>query len=427
MSEIEIVGLAGGSLALVALLVAAYLNGHHNGRNLHQIQEAARPQSKDKLDPSFVLEVMEDGVVMVDSQGVIRLFNPAAQRITGWSASEVVGLDFHSVLSLVNEHSQAYQPADHPFSKVLQTNQPAHDSKAVLTTRNGKQVPISLIVSPVSTTGQSGAVGVFRDITREKAEESERAEFISTASHEMRTPIASIEGYLSLVLNNKTGKIDANSRTYLTKAHTATQHLGQLFQDLLTTTRAEDSRLASKLQAVDVSAVIADTIEQTKQSADKKNLGLHYLASGETPSSGKVIKPLFFVKADPDRLKEVLQNLLDNAIKYTNAGSVTVKLTGDDSVVQIQISDTGSGIPAEDVPHLFQKFYRVDNSMTREVGGTGLGLFICRKILELYDGRIWVESRVGKGSTFFVNLPRLKNTGVNSSQTTPVVIQSQAS
>ncbi|HET7320555.1 MAG TPA: ATP-binding protein, partial [Candidatus Saccharimonadales bacterium] len=97
----------------------------------------------------------------------------------------------------------------------------------------------------------------------------------------------------------------------------------------------------------------------------------------------------------------------DNAVKYTDNGKVTIGLTGDNQVVQFYVRDTGPGIPAEDIPHLFQKFYRVDNSTTRTIGGTGLGLFICRKIVELYQGRVWVESAVGKGSTFFINLPRL--------------------
>lgn len=424
MNNTEIIILvASGSLVAIILLVAAYLNGHHNGRRVN-LAVPAPPQPKEQFDPGFVLNVMEDGVVMVDTQGVVRLFNPAAGRIVGWKPEEVIGLDFHSILPLVNEHGQTYPPASHPFEKVLQTNQVARDSKTTLISRSGKQVPISLIVSPASPVAASGAVAVFRDITKEKAEESERAEFISTASHEMRTPIASIEGYLSLVLNGKNVKLDSSSRSYLDKAHSATQHLGQLFQDLLTTSRAEDSRLISKPESVDISKVVTEAIESTKQAAEDKSLGLHYLTSGEAPVKGKVIRPVFYVRADPDRLKEVLQNLLDNAVKYTAAGSVTVRLTGDKSVVQIQISDTGPGIPAEDISHLFQKFYRVDNSMTRGVGGTGLGLFICRKILELYDGRIWVESHLGKGSTFFVNLPRLASDRATPSQTPPTVVQS---
>jgi signal transduction histidine kinase len=136
------------------------------------------------------------------------------------------------------------------------------------------------------------------------------------------------------------------------------------------------------------------------------------LGSGKTidaSESSKVVRPLYYVQADPERLREVITNLFDNAVKYTESGKVTIGLTGDDKVVQFYVRDTGHGIPAEDIPHLFQKFYRVDNSATRTIGGTGLGLFISRKIIELYGGRVWVTSELDKGSTFYINIPRLNN------------------
>jgi signal transduction histidine kinase len=113
----------------------------------------------------------------------------------------------------------------------------------------------------------------------------------------------------------------------------------------------------------------------------------------------------------------VITNLFDNAVKYTPEGKVSIGLTGNDQVVQCYVKDTGPGIPAADVPHLFQKFYRVDNSATRTIGGTGLGLFISRKIVELYSGRVWVESELGKGSTFYINLPRLSTERASQLQT----------
>ncbi len=123
--------------------------------------------------------------------------------------------------------------------------------------------------------------------------------------------------------------------------------------------------------------------------------------------TAKVVRPLYYVLVDPDRLREVITNLFDNAVKYTPEGKISLGITGNDQVVQCYVKDTGPGIPADDLPHLFQKFYRVDNSATRTIGGTGLGLFICRKIVELYSGRIWAESELGKGSSFYINLPRL--------------------
>ncbi|MGH7238195.1 MAG: sensor histidine kinase, partial [Candidatus Saccharimonadales bacterium] len=130
-------------------------------------------------------------------------------------------------------------------------------------------------------------------------------------------------------------------------------------------------------------------------------------ADANYQNANQVLKPLYYTLADPDRLSEVMTNLFDNAVKYSEKGKISIGLTGNDKLVQFYIRDTGAGIPAEDLPHLFQKFYRVDNSATRTVGGTGLGLFICRKIIELYSGQIWVESKEHQGSTFFINLPRL--------------------
>jgi signal transduction histidine kinase len=159
-------------------------------------------------------------------------------------------------------------------------------------------------------------------------------------------------------------------------------------------------------------AYLQQLTEELRFAADKKNLGVDFAAGVSNiinagADSGKVIRPLYYVMCDPDRMREVVTNLFDNACKYTDRGKISIGLTGNNEVVQFYIRDTGSGIPGEDVGHLFQKFYRVDNSATRTIGGTGLGLFICRKIVELYQGRIWVESKLGQGSTFFINLPRI--------------------
>ncbi len=369
-----------------------------------------RVMKNERLSSDFILSAIEDGVVMVGDDGQINLFNPAASHITGWPAAEAVGLDFRSVLTLLDAQGKPYPSENHPVGKTLATGIPSRDSKSVLRTKSGKHIPVSIIVSPVIENEKpaGSVIGVFRDITKEKAEESQRSDFISTASHEMRTPIAAIEGYLALALNEKIAKMDDNARKYLVKASDSTHHLGALFQDLLTSSKAEDGRLVSYPVVAEIGEIVEQAADAGKFNAKSKGLDLRLVVSGDQEkSTGQVIRPLYYAFVDPNRLREVLQNIIDNAIKYTMEGSVTLRLTGDSTVVQIQVQDTGPGIPPEDVPHLFQKFYRVDNSMTRSVGGTGLGLFISRKIIEMYNGRIWVESQVDKGSTFFINLPRL--------------------
>ncbi|HEX7633438.1 MAG TPA: ATP-binding protein [Candidatus Saccharimonadales bacterium] len=364
-----------------------------------------------------IINSIGDGVILIDDQMTVQLLNPSASAICGWPVDEATGISVQSVMKLVNEKGEALAQGDNPFQKVFQSDQPLHDNNTFLVNREGKQIPLSLSLSPLMNTEKqvTAAVAVFRDVAEERAEEKQRADFISTASHEMRTPVAAIEGYLALALNDKVATIDNRARDYLEKAHTSTQHLGQLFQDLLTSAKAEDGRLTSHPKVVDMGSFAEQLVNDLRFSADKKGLQLEFKhgSSGSTINATqatkgeKVISPIYYAYVDPDRLREALTNLFDNAVKYTPEGKITVGLTGDEQVVQCYIADTGPGIPAEDVPHLFQKFYRVDNSATRTIGGTGLGLFITRKIVELYGGRIWVESELGKGSSFYINLPRL--------------------
>lgn len=375
-------------------------------------KSAKRGPKGSALNSDFILDAIQDGVVMVDRNNVIQTFNPAAASISGWAAQEAAGLDYRNVLQLIDDKGEPLAPAIHPFTQALATAQSIRDSHALLATKAGKPMPISLIVSPVlDTAGQptGSVVGVFRDIAKETEEEKQRSDFISTASHEMRTPLAAIEGYLSLALNPKVSKIDENARKLLVKAQMSTTHLGELFRDLLTSSKAEDGRLISYPAVVEIGEMLEQVSEASRFHAQEKNLTLQYNISGNANEAGKTVRPLYYAYVDPNRVREVFQNIIDNAIKYTMEGGVEVRLTGDVNVTQIQVKDSGAGIGPDDIPHLFQKFYRVDNSTTRTVGGTGLGLFICRKIIELYNGRIWVESELGKGSTFFINLPRLNS------------------
>jgi PAS domain S-box-containing protein len=367
----------------------------------------------EKQQLEVIFNSIDDGVILVDDQGVINLFNPGASTITGWTAKDAKGIDVKTVIKLVDDKGQLYEESFNPFAKVFKVGQTVRDNKAHLLTRSNKQISLSVSVFPL--VGQNdkvtSAVAIIRDVEGEKQEEARQADFISTASHEMRTPVAAIEGYLALALNNKVATIDNRARDYLEKAHSSTQHLGTLFQDLLTSAKAEDGRMTSHPKVIEIGAFLRQLTEDLRFGAEKRGLHSEFvLGSGKlikATKGEKEIIPLYYVNVDPDRLREVVTNIFDNAVKYTPAGKITIGLTGDNQVVQFYIRDTGPGIDSEDVPHLFQKFYRVDNSATRTIGGTGLGLFICRKIVELYNGRIWVESELGKGSSFYINLPRL--------------------
>jgi len=366
-----------------------------------------------------IIDTIEDGVVLIDSQQQIVLMNPAAGALCGWAADDAAGISAATVIKFVVEKGEPVPDDKNPLLEVFKTGESIKDNNIFLLTRDNKQISAALNVSPLidKQATVNAAVMVIRDVTKERAEEQQRADFISTASHEMRTPVAAIEGYLSLALNTKVANVDSRARDYLEKAYSSTKHLGKLFQDLLTSAKAEDGRLTSHPTVFELGDFLEKLTSDLKLVADKSGLGVEFRTSSDTSivatsdavGGERVIRPLYYVRADADRLREVITNLFDNAVKYTEKGKITLGITGNAQVVQGYVKDTGPGIPAEDLSHLFQKFYRVDNSATRTIGGTGLGLFICRKIIELYSGQIWAESKLGEGSTFYFNLPRLDN------------------
>lgn len=356
-------------------------------------------------DGQAVLSAIDDGVIAIDADGNIRLINQAAESIIGWNSGDAIGLVYDSVLRIVDKDKNAFEREKNPIRKALLDFKCFNSRELFLKTQGGKDIPVFMRINAIDEQ-HSGLVVVFRSIAKEIEENREQTEFISTASHEMRTPVASIEGYLGLALNPATATIDDRARNFLQKAHENTRHLGRLFQDLLDITRAEDGRLKNEPVVLDAVDFSRNIWEGLKSKADEK--GLKYVFDLDSNKSGeKMLSPVYFIRADRDHLQEILDNLFDNAIKYTPQGEVSVSVSGDNENVRISVKDSGIGIPAEDIPHLFQKFYRVDTSETREIGGTGLGLFLSRKLVESMDGKLNVVSEYQKGSVFTVQLPRL--------------------
>ena len=355
-----------------------------------------------------VINAINDGVLAISKDGNIELINPSAQQIIGWEQGDALGLNWKSVLKLVASDGKEVDELENPISQSLSKNQPAHSDKFFLLTSSEKRILVSVVSSPVGTDGE-GVIVVFRDITKEKAEEREQAEFISTASHEMRTPVASIEGYLGLALNPATANIDEKARDFITKAHESAQHLGRLFQDLLDISKVEDGRMKNNPKIININEFLKEIFEGLAPKANEKQLNYIFAPDMIDEGKEKSLQPIFYANIDPDHFREVTSNLIENAIKYTPSGDVTVDITGDDKQISISVKDSGIGIPAEDIPHLFQKFYRVDNSDTREIGGTGLGLYLSRRLAETMSGNLHVESKYKEGSTFYLEIPRVSS------------------
>ncbi len=390
-------------------LVISYLIWHKKSGDTSSdraYRELATELSQVAGKAEVVINAIADGVVALNSQGVIQLINPAAQQIIGWGKQDALALNYKSVLKLVDKDDNELTTANDPVGQVLATNKEVTTEELGLMTNSGKKLLVSIVVSPIGQLG-AGIIIVFRDVTKEKAEEREQAEFISTASHEMRTPVASIEGYLGLALNPATAQIDDKAREFITKAHESAQHLGRLFQDLLDVSKADDKRLSNNPKIVNIVEFTESIVQGLTPKAVEKGLRVLFKPHPEGDKEGeRRLSPVYYANVDNDHLREILSNLVENAIKYTPQGEVVIDVTGDTDHVIISVADSGIGIPKEDQTHLFQKFYRVDNSDTREIGGTGLGLYLSRRLAETMGGRIWVESEYKKGSTFNLEIPR---------------------
>lgn len=365
---------------------------------------SVKQQTNYNIDYGSLINSFSDGIFIIDEKNIIHFFNKEAQKITGFKAEDVLNLAYSSVFQIVNQKGELINVDNDPIIISRRTGESQRVEMLYIKSYSGKTIPISANIC-MPDDSSDFLIVAFRDISAELDKERDQLEFISTASHEMRTPIAAIDGYLGLALNPTISTIDEKAREYITKAQNSSKHLGELFKNLLNISKAEDKRLATNLQPVDLIKLISDTCNDFRKSAADKNIALIF---EQTDSKERQILPEIFVYADQSLLREALSNLIENAIKYTTNGSVKINalMSGHDKAI-ISVVDTGMGIAPEDIPHLFQKFYRVDNSQTREIGGTGLGLYLTRSIVENMNGRIWAESRVGFGSSFFIELRRL--------------------
>lgn len=361
----------------------------------------------------LALKSIQDGVIIINKDGLIKFINPAGIAMTGVEKAEnALNLDFSAVMKFEFLDGTPVEPAGNELLKAAKSNSAFETKDYVLVaTLSDKKTPVKIILTPTGSMG-SDRIITFRDIAKELEEEGAQAEFVSTASHEMRTPVASIEGYLSLALNPQTATLDARARQYIESAHNASKRLGTLFKDLLDVTKLDDKRIRAKLVPIELTGFVKKFADEYLPKFQEKNItytfGTESSGSGRFATGIKKIDQMVYVAADVGFLGEILANLIENAIKYTPVGgAVWVNVQGDGDRALINVTDTGIGIAAEDLQHIFQKFYRADNSQTRTVGGTGLGLYLVKQRTEAMEGKVWAESAFGEGSTFYVSLPRL--------------------
>ncbi|HEV8687973.1 MAG TPA: ATP-binding protein, partial [Gaiellaceae bacterium] len=339
-------------------------------------------EAEERAQAARVLQTIADGVVLLDRDGVIRLWNAAAEAITGLRGEDVVG---HPA-----EEAIPGWAAIAPRVPVASAPGPTAAESMPLELHGAERW-----LSIAGVGFEDGTVFAFRDLTEERVLEELRRDLVATVSHELRTPLAAIYGS-ALTLQRPDVSPDETLRGQLLDVIAEESgRLAQIVNDLL---------LASQLDA--------GTAGTTPRHCDARDLAQQVVTSARTHLPERIALELAApqtvpqVRADPGQLRQVIANLVENAVKYSpDGGRVQVSLEPFDASLRIAVSDQGLGIPASEQRRIFEKFYRVDPNMERGIGGTGLGLYICRELVRRVGGRIHVESAPGRGSTFTVELP----------------------
>jgi len=333
-----------------------------------------------------VLEHVDDGVFLVDEEGVIRHWNPAAEAITGIGSPEALG-------RRVEETLPGWE-AVAPLIPVASVPRPGSvEAKVVPLEFDGRELWLSIS----GVTFSDGVVYAFRSLTEERALEELKGEFIATVSHELRTPLAAIYGSAQTLLREDIELDESGQKRLLDVIAQESERLSRIADDILFANKLDSGQFVLGEKRIDLLALAREVVDQMRACfASRDDISID-LAVPATIDS---------LVGDSDKLRQVLINLIDNAVKYSpDGGRIDVAVEARDGGVRISIRDEGIGIAPLEQRRIFGKFYRVDPALTRGVGGTGLGLYICRELVRRMEGRLSVRSEEGKGSTFIVELP----------------------
>jgi two-component system phosphate regulon sensor histidine kinase PhoR len=348
----------------------------------------------DKEQLRAILSGMVEGVIAIDDHRRVVFVNENAGKLLGFDPEKVVRRELTEIV------------IEQPFRDIVEKGLSASDPyRGEFETKSPPLRWLAVYVSRFPGHGTPGAVVVVHDTTELRQVEKIRQDFVANVSHELKTPLAVIKSSVETLVDGAVE--DPVSRDlFLSQITREADRLEALIQDLLSLARIESGNLGLEPMAVPLGREITDCVERHQPRAETKTLTMV-----ERPPAD--VKGELFVWADPDALRQVMDNLVDNAIKYTpNGGRITVRWTAAGDTVSFEVEDTGIGIPPEDLQRVFERFYRVDKARSRSVGGTGLGLAIVKHLVQAMKGQVRAASTPGKGTTFRVSLPRAAAPGV---------------
>jgi two-component system phosphate regulon sensor histidine kinase PhoR len=352
----------------------------------NQLEMRLRELNAEKAELNATLSNMIEGVLVVDTSSRIRLANVTVRRqfnlpegVLGRTVMEA--FRNKSLQEIITQALSNDQVSARELSFYGEEERVFDVNGACLRGQDGTR---------------TGVVVVFHDITRIKQLENVRKEFVANVSHELRTPLSIIKGYVETLLDDQPPD-NTTGRQFLQTIEKHSLRLEALIDDLLSISELESQQARLELKPVSLRATVEAVVEELKKRAQERSMAVGLDMPGTVPA----------VRADAQRLHQVLFNLLDNAIKYTQTGGrVTVTARETDGDVEVCVRDNGMGIAPEHLPRIFERFYRADKGRSREMGGTGLGLSIVKHIVLAHGGRVWAESQLEKGSSFYFTVPK---------------------
>ncbi len=343
-----------------------------------------------------------DAMVVLDQHFQVRAINPAVTVALGWSAEDAIGRPCTEVLKCRNlNRTELCQTSSCPLTRVLRHKKPLPHEELIIGAEPGRSCEASVSVTPIDQ--DAGVVFTARDVSTLKVANRMRANFVSMVSHELRTPLNSVHGFIDLLLQGHMGELTEEQQKYLGYAQEGVQQLISIVEDILFMTRSDSGQFEVKPQEVNARMLMRQIVSSLQIQARKAEVVLRT----------DIASPVPMLYVDPQRMKQVLNNLVTNAIKYTPpGGTVTIRaLPYNGHFARIIVADTGTGIPAEDRPHIFERFYQSHHSSQSKVGGYGLGLTIAKLIVEQHGGRIDFDSVLDEGTTFYFTVPLSKARG----------------
>ena len=378
---------------------------HRREAMSQSLQENLTELERKKARDVALLQSIGEGVIAVDSEGKIIFINPTVERMFNYYETKLEGKPYDHMFQLYDESGEPVPPDQSPLHKTLQKRTPERSDAYFYRNYNEELIPVAVTSTPIELDGEYiGAIEVFRDTSEERAIARAKDEFVSLASHQLRTPLNAIKWYTERLL--KTAKLEPKELSYLETIHEDSVRMTDLLGDYLNVSRLELKTTDLQSKNIDPVQIIEDSLQDLAPLIKEKSLEIK-----------RKIPDELAINTDAKLLSMVVQNLVSNAVKYTpDNGTITIsatKYSGADERykegIVMSVEDTGMGIPTEEQSKLFTKLFRAKNALTSDEEGTGLGLYTTKAAIDRLGGRIWFDSKPGKGSQFSVTLPDLDN------------------